>query len=402
MTPSPRTATPGPASTRRRRRALAPAAAPVVEALERRRLLSGGTFTPGQTLTLSAVADAHVRGGGHAWENYGEEERLEVKESNHDNYDRVSYLAFEMPVDLLPCHIGEVRLRLYGSLNDDGDGSLPYAARGAGDGWDEATVTYATRPDDRGRVQSVVDVRDEVPRWYEWDVTGFVAAETGRRLHGTVTLSLQSTRTSSTYASFESSETLAQARPTLVLETVACGRRGERRRRRRRRGRSRRGARPTTRTRRWTCSGRRATSPRTAATTPSRRGTTSAFPTVRGAGRWPARRGHRGRGLPPAARPARSGCRGGSTRTPSPRRRRSRRARGRATRGGRSPAAGRSCSPLRTSAPTAAATAGATAAATRPTAATNTAASTAAAGSSTSSRSSSPGRTPTRTARATR
>lgn len=85
-------------------------------------------------------ADAYVRAGAYAGDNYGAEPALVVKAGNPD-FTREAYLRFD--VDGVE-GFTTVALRL--RQEDLGFGGMRYAIATADSSWDEATVTFDTRP----------------------------------------------------------------------------------------------------------------------------------------------------------------------------------------------------------------------------------------------------------------
>ena len=212
---SPRPPAPGRALTRAS--ALDRAAAPVVEALECRRLLSG--HAPGDTITLAPVADAYVRGGQHEETNYGAEEEVASKESRHARYDRLAYVTFVVPAGLEACAVDRVTLRLHGTL-DSQESSVPYRVRGAEAEWYESSLTYASRPLDTTGDLDTQTLSGSESAWYEWDATEYVRGRVAAG-DGEISLSVGSGQTATAIAAFSSREAAAD-QPELVIGVGDC------------------------------------------------------------------------------------------------------------------------------------------------------------------------------------
>lgn len=101
---------------------------------------------PGEELTLNATADAHVRSGEYADENYGSSTALEVKDGG-DNYDREAYLSFDLAgFDLA----GFTRAALTLDVSALPNGSPVTLEIGLAPAFDvdESGLTWSTRPSD--------------------------------------------------------------------------------------------------------------------------------------------------------------------------------------------------------------------------------------------------------------
>ena len=202
--------------SRKTRRALAGATAAIVERLEARKLLST------TTVSLKPIDDALVRGGDFATRNYGSNPVLLSRESDIDNADRASYLAFNVtdprnPGSTIdPSSVISVTLRIYGAQQTASGSSVPVTARGTETGWSEDQITYANRPAATTGGIASSEVTGTTPTWYELDVTSYVVQQlaAGQNL---VSISLESLQNGPTAATFSSSES-SFADPNMDVE----------------------------------------------------------------------------------------------------------------------------------------------------------------------------------------
>jgi hypothetical protein len=162
------------------------------------------------TATLAPGADAYTRDGGSASSNFGTETSLVVKQSSAGS-NRVSYLKF--PLSAVGGGVSKATLRLFGkrptsSTIMDSVFSVPNNA------WSETGITWNNRPALVAR-QSRLAI-GTTSRYYEWDVTPFVAAQVAA---GASDLSLavtMDTATSNSPDTFNAREA-GSNRPQLVV-----------------------------------------------------------------------------------------------------------------------------------------------------------------------------------------
>lgn len=164
------------------------------------------------TVSVVAIADAHVRNGGAAGTSFGHAEVLEVKSDTVYGYSRQAFLTFPVPGAFEPLR---ATVHLTGRVQK---GTLTLAAHEVGTGpndlLDEATLTWDRRPA-LGAELGQATVAGTVARVVELDVTAAVqqARRDGRR---TVTIGLRATTTGEPLFSAASREAAAD-RPLLVL-----------------------------------------------------------------------------------------------------------------------------------------------------------------------------------------
>jgi hypothetical protein len=170
----------------------------------------------GTTLTLPALADAFVRDGSYAGNNYGTSATLDVKKDATSNY-RESHLSFDLSsIDW----ITNARLRLWGKLSDAVSGGINVAAYDVTDpAWVETSISYTTRPLATGSAIATANVPDKTARWIEWDLTSYLIA---RKSAGATRVAIVlKSLASGALVSF-SSRNVSSYQPQLQLVTTAA------------------------------------------------------------------------------------------------------------------------------------------------------------------------------------
>ncbi|NEE02439.1 CBM96 family carbohydrate-binding protein [Phytoactinopolyspora halotolerans] len=121
-----------------------------------------------------AIADAYVRGGDYSALNYGDSNKLLIKEASAD-YRRWAYMKFDLAGENHN-EITAVRLRLNAAVKS-GDHSIWVSAYGVPNtSWIETGITWANKPALDSHVQSSRPVAGPAAE-FEWDVTDWVLAE---------------------------------------------------------------------------------------------------------------------------------------------------------------------------------------------------------------------------------
>jgi glucose/arabinose dehydrogenase len=166
-----------------------------------------------ESATLTSAADAYVRDGASATTNFGDAIELVVKKSTTAGNSREAYINFDTS-SAAPG--GTAKLRLYGQLGNLTGTIKPvpvgvYAI--ADNTWDEAALTYNTRPA-AGTLLKSFSVVQGGAQWYEIDVTSYVESEraAGRNVVGFLLRATAATDPLATFGSDESAN-----RPELVL-----------------------------------------------------------------------------------------------------------------------------------------------------------------------------------------
>jgi hypothetical protein len=155
---------------------------------------------------LRPAADAYVRdGGSYKNRNFGEALSLQVQNGSSGN-NRWTYLKFD--TSGAPT-ASSVKLRLFGRLSAITSTTVTTSVFASSNtSWSESSITWNSRPTTgTTALATVTMVNNSVtPRWYEWDVTGYVLQEraAGRDV---VTLVLKNLASSTPFDTFDSSET---------------------------------------------------------------------------------------------------------------------------------------------------------------------------------------------------
>lgn len=127
-----------------------------------------------QAVTLSAVQDADVATGGdtHIWDNdtLGDQPYISVNFSGADSV--IGHIQFDVS-GFSPGTVASATLRLFQDLNSTK--GVSYDIQRVDSSWDEATVTYPTRPTLDGTTHATLAIGDNLTEvWREWDVTSLV------------------------------------------------------------------------------------------------------------------------------------------------------------------------------------------------------------------------------------
>lgn len=121
---------------------------------------------------LTPIADAFVRGGGTASNNYGSNESLEVKlERGNDGMTRVAFLKFDIS-DFSTME--QAILRLYVDFSDQLDNRVIELHDATGIKWTEDELTWNNAPLTAGSLITSFNVSSDSELWYEANITQMV------------------------------------------------------------------------------------------------------------------------------------------------------------------------------------------------------------------------------------
>ena len=168
---------------------------------------------------LSPTADAYVRDGASATTNFGTATTLQTHSNATVGNNRETYLKFDLAA---VTGISKATVRLYGSLSDTSGSNVPASIYSvATTTWTESgngSITWNNKPAAGATPLATTVITNDVPRWYEFDVTAYLQAEkaAGRNV---VSLAVKNTSQSSPFASFNSKEA-ANNQPQLILWTT--------------------------------------------------------------------------------------------------------------------------------------------------------------------------------------
>ncbi len=130
------------------------------------------TPTPSEEIILNPTHDTYIRSGIYNNINYGSELSLKVKNTANVNYNRLSYLQFDLNNEN---SFESATLRIYGSNTQDGTSANLYCYIIADDTWDEYYITGVSAPAMAPLINTIVV--NSIVRYYEFDVTSFVLSE---------------------------------------------------------------------------------------------------------------------------------------------------------------------------------------------------------------------------------
>jgi chondroitin AC lyase len=166
--------------------------------------------------TVTAIADAYVRGGSYNTANYGTGS-LVLKQDANISYTREVFLKFN--VSALPAGTNNVKLRMYVNYANTSIATVPWIAQYvSNDSWTEAGITDSNKP-------AVIKAIDTITgraagNFAEWDVTAIALSE--QAADGILTLKLVSglagATTDAIFTSREGSDTTQ--RPMLVCSST--------------------------------------------------------------------------------------------------------------------------------------------------------------------------------------
>nr|WP_295876311.1 polysaccharide lyase family 8 super-sandwich domain-containing protein [uncultured Chitinophaga sp.] len=165
--------------------------------------------------TVTAIADAYVRGGSYNTANYGTG-NLVLKQDGSISYTREVFLKFN--VSAIPAGTNQVKLRMYVNYANTSIATVPWIAQYvSNDSWTETGITDSNKP-------AVVKAVDTIMgrgagNFAEWDVTDIALTE--KAADGILTLKLVSglagATTDAIFISREGSDTTQ--RPVLVCSS---------------------------------------------------------------------------------------------------------------------------------------------------------------------------------------
>lgn len=173
--------------------------------------------SPGQ-VALVPTADAYVRNGTYATQNFGSATDLVIKSTTAANLGRNAYLKFDVSTI---ASLTSAKLRLYGQLSDAITENLTLTAyQAANTTWVEGSINWNNQPETATAALATVVVPDNTPRWYELDLTDFVQAQRAAG-QNVISIELKGPLNSTSYIGFASSNASANV-PELVVVSVAA------------------------------------------------------------------------------------------------------------------------------------------------------------------------------------
>ena len=165
-------------------------------------------------ITLAPLADTYVRDGTYASTNYGASTALQLKWATQtSSYNRDIYLRFDLSSI---ANISGATLRLYGRIAE-GSASIPVAVYGSSNtSWTEGGINWNNKPATSGTAIATTNVNSTANRYWEWDVSSYLAAEKAAGRNQVTLVLKATTQTSVPWISFNSDES-GSNRPQLVV-----------------------------------------------------------------------------------------------------------------------------------------------------------------------------------------
>lgn len=166
-----------------------------------------------ETTTVLPLADALVKQGKNADQNFGDVRSLQSRNKTSNN--RRSYLKFSLLGLKGSRPITSIKLRLFGGLSGPSD-PLTAGIYGVADTtWDESTITWNNKPPNVNPVLATSIISGQSPRYYEWDLTTLLKSDIDGG-YDAVTLLLRNVTASDEFATFNSREAVSNP-PQLVV-----------------------------------------------------------------------------------------------------------------------------------------------------------------------------------------
>ena len=169
--------------------------------------IDGDGTQPVQTTNLTATADAYVRDGSDATDNFGTATTLEVK-SGSSGFNRYTYVKFDLSS---VSTINSVKLDLFGGLSDTQDASLVtdvYAVSNTS--WSETGITFDNAPAAGTTALASATIAGTTQKLYTFDVTAYVKAQMAAG-HNIVSFAIKNPSTSNSFDIFNSRSGQQQA-----------------------------------------------------------------------------------------------------------------------------------------------------------------------------------------------
>jgi glucose/arabinose dehydrogenase len=162
--------------------------------------------------TLRATADATVRDGKYAGQNFGGALTIDVKKNN-SGWNRYSYLKFDIASIAT---LSTAKLRLYGKLDNIDAKNIPIEIFGVSSTtWAENTINWNNKPATGTTAIGKFTVADTTARYYEVDISKYVKDQKAAG-KSVIAIALKSNVFTSPLAVFNSDEN-ASNKPQLVV-----------------------------------------------------------------------------------------------------------------------------------------------------------------------------------------
>jgi hypothetical protein len=170
-------------------------------------------------VTLRPVADAYVRGGQYAGNNYGQSTELLVGYASNSKFRRESYLRFDLSG---VSSVTAATLRLYARLYGSGSAITVNVRSTTNTSWQENTINYSNRPVAGATVHGTLSVSSTTSGWYQLNLTSLIQ-QLKTAGASAVTIVLTTTYSSSTRRVIANSDEATSNQPQLVVTQLASG-----------------------------------------------------------------------------------------------------------------------------------------------------------------------------------
>ena len=172
-------------------------------------------------VTLADAADAHVRDGSYATQNFGQATTLEVKNSAVSGYRRQAFVRFDLTGVGSATDITSAKVRLFGNILSTEAASLPVGIYSvANTTWGENAITSNTAPAAGAAALTTRTVSGTTGTWYEFDVTNYLKQQKAGGATA-VAFALKGTITSEGFVGFNSDEAMSN-KPQLLVQQAAA------------------------------------------------------------------------------------------------------------------------------------------------------------------------------------
>jgi hypothetical protein len=172
------------------------------------------TIPATQTSQVTLTADAYVRGGSNANNNYGNQNQLITQLASSAGNTFETYVMFDVGQH---CTVSSVKLRLFGRLNNNNPLNVPVSAYSvANTTWTETGITWNNKPPE-GSLLTTTIIANNTQAWYEWDITSYIQSELAAGRH-IIAIALKNTTVTSNQAVFNSRQASSN-KPVVVVTT---------------------------------------------------------------------------------------------------------------------------------------------------------------------------------------
>lgn len=170
------------------------------------------SFIPLQNFTIHPIADAYVRSGSSANNNFGSNVLLYARNNSLTKGVCLTYLRFDLSLIADPA---VAKLRLYGKFDKTGNTTAVDLFDVPSQSWSEQSITYNNRPPENLSSLGSVTVSGSTAKYYEWDLTQYVLQRKNAGA-SSFTLLVRNRNTTSGFLQFNSRENVS-FKPELVI-----------------------------------------------------------------------------------------------------------------------------------------------------------------------------------------